>query len=209
MFQTLSYLKETPSQTAGPYVHIGLIPHQAGFQIFENNFSNVLVRPETKGERITIEGRIFDGTGSPVRDILVEIWQANAAGKYDHPADQQDKPVDPAFRGWGRTGTDFETGLYRFETIKPGLVAGRRGHRPMAPHVNLWLAARGINIGLSTRLYFSDEQRLNAEDPVLNIIEPPAMRATLIAERSERGGQAVYTFDIRLQGEGETVFFDI
>ena len=209
MFHTLSYLKETPSQTAGPYVHIGLIPHQAGFQIFENNFSNVLVRPETKGERITIEGRIFDGTGSPVRDILVEIWQANAAGKYDHPADQQDKPVDPAFRGWGRTGTDFETGLYRFETIKPGPVAGRRGHRPMAPHVNLWLAARGINIGLSTRLYFSDEQALNTEDPVLNMIEPPPRRATLIAGRSERGGQAVYTFDIRLQGEGETVFFDI
>ena len=209
MFQTLSYLKETPSQTAGPYVHIGLIPHQAGFDIFEKNFSNVLTGPDTKGERIFIEGRVFDGTGSPARDILVEIWQANAAGKYAHPADLQDKPLDPGFRGWGRTGTDFETGVYRFETIKPGPVTGRRAHRAMAPHVNLWLAARGINIGLSTRLYFSDEAALNAEDPVLNMIEPAARRGTLIAQRSERGGKAVYTFDIRLQGEGETVFFDI
>ena len=209
MFQTLSYLKETPSQTAGPYVHIGLIPHQAGFDIFENNFSNVLTGPDTKGERIVIEGRVFDGTGSLARDILVEIWQANAAGKYAHPADLQAKPLDPAFRGWGRTGTDFETGVYRFETIKPGPVAGRRGHRAMAPHVNVWLAARGINIGLSTRLYFSDEAALNAEDPVLNMIEPAARRGTLIAQRSERGGKAVYTFDVRLQGEGETVFVDI
>ena len=206
----LPYLRETPSQTAGPYVHIGLIPHQAGFDIFERNFSNVLVGPETKGERIRIEGRIFDGIGAPTRDILVEIWQANAAGRYDHPADRQDdKPLDPHFRGWGRTGTDFETGLYTFETIKPGPVIGRRGHRPMAPHVNVWLAARGINIGLSTRMYFSDEEEANAADPVLNIIEQPVRRETLIGERSERGGEVVYTFDIRLQGERETVFFDV
>jgi protocatechuate 3,4-dioxygenase, alpha subunit len=206
----LPYLRETPSQTAGPYVHIGLIPHQAGFDIFERNFSNVLVGPETKGERIRIEGRIFDGIGAPTRDILVEIWQANAAGRYDHPADRQDdKPLDPHFRGWGRTGTDFETGLYAFETVKPGPVAGRRGHRPMAPHVNVWLAARGINIGLATRMYFSDEAEANAADPVLNIIEQPIRRETLIAERSERGGEVVYTFDIHLQGERETVFFDV
>ena len=204
------YLRETPSQTAGPYVHIGLIPHQAGFDIFERNFSNVLVGPETKGERIRIEGRIFDGIGAPTRDILVEIWQANAAGRYDHPADrQEDKLLDPHFRGWGRTGTDFETGLYAFETVKPGPVAGRRGHRPMAPHVNVWLAARGINIGLATRMYFSDEAEANAADPVLNIIEQPIRRETLIAQRSERGGEVVYTFDIHLQGERETVFFDV
>src|SRR5918998_6768958 len=103
MIPTLPYLKETASQTAGPYVHIGLIPHQAGFEIFKTNFSNVLVTPETRGERITIEGRIFDGTGAVCRDVLVEIWQANAAGRYDHPADgQEGKPLDPAFRGWGR-----------------------------------------------------------------------------------------------------------
>jgi protocatechuate 3,4-dioxygenase alpha subunit len=210
MIPTLPYLKETPSQTAGPYVHIGLIPHQAGFDIFEKNFSNVLVAPETKGERIRIEGRIFDGSGSPCRDILVELWQANAAGRYNHPADEQlGKEIDPTFRGWGRTGTDFHTGLYTFETIKPGPVAGRHGHKPMAPHVNLWLVARGINIGLATRMYFSDEAELNAADPVLNIVEQPSRRETLIARREERGGEVVYVFDIHLQGERETVFFDV
>ena len=209
MVQPLTYLKETPSQTAGPYVHIGLIPQQAGFDIFEKNFGNVLVTPETKGERIRIEGRVLDGLGEPLKDVLVEIWQANAAGKYNHPADHQDKPIDPSFRGWGRAGSDFETGLYRFETIKPGPVVGRKGHRPMAPHVNVWIVARGINIGLNTRMYFSDETEANANDPVLNIIEQEARRQTLIAEREERGAEVVYRFDIRLQGEGETVFFDV
>ncbi len=138
MIPTLPYLKETASQTAGPYVHIGLIPHQAGFDIFQNNFSNVLVGPETRGERIRVEGRIFDGMGAPTKDVLVEIWQANAVGRYNHPADrQEDKPLDPTFRGWGRTGTDFHTGLYTFETIKPGPVVGRHGHKPQAPHVSI------------------------------------------------------------------------
>lgn len=210
MLPPLSRLKETPSQTAGPFVHIGLIPRQAGFDIFEKDFSNVLVGPETRGERIRIEGRILDGLGAPTKDVLVEIWQANAAGRYDHPADRQaDKPLDPSFRGWGRTGTDFETGVFTFETVRPGPVAGRKGHRPMAPHVNFWLVARGINIGLNTRMYFSDEEAANAEDPVLNLIDPPVRRQTLIAQRDERGGEVVYTFDIRLQGERETVFFDI
>ena len=209
MAQPLTYLPETPSQTAGPYVHIGLIPRQAGFDVFEKDFGNVLVTPETQGERIRIEGRVLDGLGEPLKDVLVEIWQANAAGKYNHPADHQDKPIDPSFRGWGRAGSDFETGLYRFETIKPGPVVGRKGHRPMAPHVNVWIVARGINIGLSTRMYFSDETEANTNDPVLNIIEQEARRQTLIAEREERGAEVVYRFDIRLQGEGETVFFDI
>src|SRR3569623_2830384 len=103
MPQALDHLQQTASQTAGPYVHIGLIPHQAGFDIFENNFSNVLVGTDTKGERITIEGRVIDGTGTPVRDALVEIWQATAAGKYKHPADRQALALDSDFRGWGRT----------------------------------------------------------------------------------------------------------
>ena len=204
-----AYLKETPSQTAGPYVHIGLIPRQAGFDIFERDFGNVLYGSETAGERIRIEGRVFDGTGAVARDILLEIWQANAAGRYNHPADRQDKPLDPQFRGWGRTGTDFSTGVYAFETIKPGPVVGRSGRAPMAPHVNVWLVSRGINIGLSTRLYFADEAEANAADPVLNIIEQPSRRETLIASRTQRDGRAVYTFDIRLQGDRETVFFDV
>ncbi len=206
--QHLDYLHETASQTAGPYVHIGLIPHQAGFDIFQSDFSNVLAGPQTQGERIRIEGRVLDGLGTPCRDILLEIWQANAAGRYRHPADTQDKALDPSFRGWGRTGTDFETGLWCFETVKPGPVIGRRGFKDMAPHVNLWLVSRGINIGLSTRIYFADEPA-NAEDPVLRMIDPAVRRETLLARREERDGAVVYVFDVRLQGDGETVFFDV
>lgn len=204
--------RETASQTAGPYVHIGLAPEAAGFDIFANNFGNVLVTDETKGERIRIEGRVFDGIGTVLKDVLIEIWQANAAGKYAHPADRQPgKNVDPAFRGWGRACTDFETGVYAFETVKPGRVEGRNG-RVMAPHVNAWIVARGINLGLNTRIYFSDEAAANAEDAVINLIEWVVRRKTLIAERLDRKtdtGAAVYRFDIRLQGEGETVFFDV
>jgi protocatechuate 3,4-dioxygenase alpha subunit len=144
--------------------------------------------------------------------VLIEVWQANAAGKYAHPADRQPgKAIDPTFRGWGRACTDFETGVYTFDTVKPGRVEGRNG-RIMAPHINAWIVARGINIGLNTRIYFSDEADANAKDAVLNLIEWEQRRATLIAERLDRkleGGAAVYRFDIRLQGENETVFFDV
>lgn len=202
-------LRETASQTAGPYVHIGMAPKAAGFDIFENNFSNVLVTPETKGERVRIEGRVIDGSGTPVRDVLLEIWQANAEGKYNHPADKQEgKKIDDSFRGWGRAVSDFQNGVWSFETIKPGKVAGRNG-AVMAPHVNLWIVARGINIGLNTRMYFSDETEANAKDPVLNRIEWEVRRKTLIGHREEKNGEVVYRFDIVLQGEGETVFFDV
>lgn len=203
------YLPETPSQTAGPYVHIGLIPNQAGFDIFGNNFGGDIAGPDVAGERIVIEGRVFDASGHAARDVLVETWQANAAGRYNHPADRQDKSLDKNFRGWARTGTDFETGLYRIRTVKPGPVAGRRGRKTMAPHISFWIAARGINIGLATRMYFADEAAANAGDPVLNIIEQPERRQTLIAARALRDGQAVYTFDIFLGGARETVFFDV
>ncbi len=209
MVQDLDYLKETASQTAGPYVHIGLIPKQAGFDIFETNFTNILVDENTRGERIIIEGRVIDGTGTPLRDALLEIWQANADGRYNHELDRQKSgKVDEGFRGWGRTGTDFDTAVYRFETIKPGRVSGRNG-MDMAPHINFWIVARGINIGLNTRMYFSDEQDANAIDPVLNLIEQQPRRKTLIANRDDTGPIPVYRFDIVLQGDGETVFFDI
>ena len=202
-------MRETASQTAGPYVHIGLAPQQAGFEIFENNFGSVLTNAKTKGERIRIEGRVFDGIGTVLKDVLIEIWQANAEGKYAHPADRQPgKAIDDNFRGWGRSCTDFETGVYTFDTVKPGVVTGRNG-RFMAPHINVWVVARGINLGLNTRLYFSDEAEANRKDAVLNIIEWEARRATLVAQRTEKDGAIVYRFDIRLQGEAETVFFDI
>jgi protocatechuate 3,4-dioxygenase alpha subunit len=208
MVNELNYLKESASQTAGPYVHIGLSPHEAGFDIFDKNFSNVLAGPKTKGERIRIEGQVIDGSGTPVRDVLLELWQANAAGKYNHPSDRQGKALDPAFRGWGRACSDFETGIWAFETIKPGPVEGR-GSRPMAPHVNLWIVARGINIGLNTRMYFPDEENANAADPVLNAIEWEVRRKTLIGTKISKSGNAIYRFDIHLQGPDETVFFDV
>ena len=180
----------------------------AGFDIFQNNFGNVLANATTRGEHITIEGRVLDGTGTPVRDAMLEIWQANADGRYNHPADNQNKPVDPEFRGWGRTGAHFQSGLYTFDTVKPGSVAGRHT-RKMAPHINVWIVSRGINIGLHTRLYFSDEAEANAADPVLNLIEWEVRRKTLIGKREVRKGTPVYRFDIHLQGPDETVFFDV
>lgn len=199
MTQQLTHYNETASQTGGPYVHIGLAPQQAGFDIFENNFGNRLVQPGTDGERITIEGRVFDGLGLPMKDVLIEIWQADSRGHYAHPAD----PEPSSFRGWGRTGADFETGLYTFETIKPGAVGDQ------APHIAFWVVARGINVGLHTRLYFADEAAANEKDPVLGGIEWAPRRDTLVARRSMRDGKAVYSFDIRIQGENETVFFDV
>jgi protocatechuate 3,4-dioxygenase alpha subunit len=200
----LPYRDETPSQTAGPYVHIGLVPQQAGFHIFERTISPVLAGPRARGERIRIEGRVIDGAGAPCRDALVEIWQADAAGLFAGTPGS-----DPDMRGFGRVGTDFETGLYSFETVKPSPVAGAPGELPMAPHACLWIVARGINTGLHTRVYFDDEVEANAADPVLALVDPPARRATLTAARETRGDEVVYRLDIRLQGEGETVFFDV
>jgi protocatechuate 3,4-dioxygenase alpha subunit len=205
---SLSYLKETASQTAGPYVHIGLIPHMAGFDIFEKTFGNVVAGPSTKGERTVVEGKVFDGSGTPLRDVLLEIWQADADGRYNSPEGRGGEALDETFRGFGRAGSDFDSGLFRFETIKPGPVMGANGQRS-APHINVWIVARGINIGLNTRIYFSDETAANATDPVLNLIELPVRRSTLIAERAERDGKTVYTFNVYLQGENETVFFDV
>lgn len=161
--------------------------------------------PNAKGERIRIEGLVIDGTGNPIKDVMLEAWQANSQGHYAHP---EGGPVEDGFRGWGRVITDFETGEWAFETIKPGAVQEPDG-RMMAPHISLWLVARGINIGLNTRLYFEDEAEANAADPVLNLIEWETRRPTLIAKRTEGKGVPVYRFDIHIQGEDETVFFDI
>ncbi|MFU8924976.1 protocatechuate 3,4-dioxygenase subunit alpha [Acinetobacter puyangensis] len=202
-------LKETASQTGGPYVHIGLLPKQANIEVFDNNFNNQLVQEQTQGKRIRLEGQVFDGLGLPLRDVLIEIWQADANGIYPSQADTQGKPADPHFLGWGRTGADFQTGFWHFNTIKPGAVPGRNG-TTQAPHIALVIFARGINIGLNTRVYFDDEADANAKDPVLNGIEWVPRRQTLIAKRIEQDdGEIVYRFDIRIQGEDETVFFDI
>lgn len=206
MVQRLDYLKETPSQTAGPYVHIGLAPGAAGFDIYEQELGWDIAGPNAVGERIRVEGVVTDGTGSPVKDVMLEVWQANADGIYAHP--EHDGSVEEGFRGWGRVITDFETGAWCFDTVKPGAVKGRNGLM-MAPHISLWIVARGINVGLNTRLYFDDEAAANAADPVLNVIEWERRRATLIAKRHEKEGAVIYRFDIKLQGEDETVFFDV
>lgn len=194
MSKRANVLPETASQTAGPYVHIGLLPSAAGFRGFETELGHDIAGPEAAGDRIRIEGIILDGDGAAVKDALIEIWQANAEGTY--PGEGE---VERGFRGWGRVAADFDTGLWAFDTVKPGPV-GRQ-----APHINLWIVARGINIGLNTRLYFDDEDEANAADPLLTQV-PEARRDTLIARRGEG---AVYRFDIRLQGEGETVFLDL
>ena len=203
MAQSLDRLKESPSQTAGPYVHIGLTPNFCGIDgVYEGDLGSTMVNDQTRGERIELRIRVFDGGGAPLKDALIEIWQADANGFHNSPAELRGA-ADPNFSGWGRQPTDMETGVCLFRTIKPGRVPFRDG-RLMAPHITLWIVARGINIGLHTRLYFSDEEKANAEDPILARIEHRLRVPTLIAERQGD----TYVFDVHLQGEKETVFFD-
>jgi len=194
-------LKENPSQTAGPYIHIGATPNACGIEgVYKEDLGRTMVSAKTLGARISVTGHVFDGTGTPLKDALVEIWQADAGGIYPGRAG-----ADPAFTGWGRQAVDGETGQFRFETIKPGSAPFPDG-RPMAPHITFWIVARGINLGLHTRMYFGDEAAANAADPVLARIEHAVRRPTLIAPADGKGG---YTFDIHLQGDNETVFLDV
>ena len=195
--------KQTPSQTVGPFFAYGLTPEAYGRAgVAGNN----LLTDSTQGERIRIEGVVYDSNGAPVSDAMLEIWQANAAGRYDHPEDNRDDvAADPGFHGFGRTGTDAE-GRFHFDTIKPGPVPGR-GNSLQAPHISLTLFSRGMPNHTFTRIYFPDETDANATDPVL-ALAPADRRETLVATRLDRSGQPVYRFDIHLQGEQETVFFD-
>ncbi|RIX99662.1 protocatechuate 3,4-dioxygenase subunit alpha [Aureimonas flava] len=208
MVQRLDHLKESPSQTAGPYVHIGTNPNWVEITgVWKADLGLVLVGPDTRGERVIVEGTLTDGAGALVRDALIEIWQADAEGLHNSPAETRGK-ADAAFAGWGRQPVSDADGSFRFETIRPGRVPWPDG-RLQAPHVTVWIVARGINLGLHTRLYFGDEAAANAQDPLLARIPEPARRATLIAPRTERDGVPVFRFDIRLQGERETVFLDM
>ena len=204
MVQSLPRLKETASQTAGPYVHIGLTPNYCDISgVFPEDLGARMVDEKTKGERVTYKMRVIDGTGSIVRDALIEIWQADAAGLYNSSSEPRGK-ADPHFTGWGRQASDKETGVFTFESIKPGRVPFTNG-RLQAPHVSIWIVARGINLGLQTRMYFGDEPEANAADPVLTALEHQNRVPTLIAPRTGD----TYNFDIHLQGEKETVFFDV
>jgi len=191
----------TASQTVGPFFHLGLARAEWG----DLSADNPPGAPG--GERIAIEGRVIDGDGAPVPDALIELWQANAAGRYNHPDDRQDgKPLDPHFRGFGRVATDAE-GRFHVVTIKPGPVPGR-GNALQAPHINIALFARGLLKHLYTRIYFADEAA-NAGDPLLSSIEDEAARLSLLARRERGAGPALYRFDIVLQGDNETAFLDI
>ncbi|WP_342247237.1 protocatechuate 3,4-dioxygenase subunit alpha [Pseudomonas sp. OTU5201] len=198
----IELLPETPSQTAGPYVHIGLALDAAGNPTRDQEIWSQMAKADAPGQHILLLGNVYDGNGHLVRDSFLEFWQANHEGVYDSAFD-----LEKPFNCFGRTATTFDAGEWTLHTVKPGVVKNAAGV-PMAPHINVSLFARGINIHLQTRLYFDDESAANAADPVLNLIEQPQRRETLVARRCEVDGKLAYRFDIRIQGEGETVFFD-
>lgn len=193
-------LRETASQTTGPFVHIGLALEIAGFESRADEIWQDLAKEGAEGEHIELVGRVYDGNGELVRDALIEIWQADSEGNYIANFDNK-KP----FSGFGRSACAMD-GDFHFNTVKPGQVDF--DGKPMAPHVNIAVFARGINIHLQTRAYFDDEQEANANCPILSRIESSKRRNTLIAVKEEGENKPRYRFDIYLQGEGETVFFD-
>jgi protocatechuate 3,4-dioxygenase alpha subunit len=193
----MSSLGLTSTQTVGPFFGPALLRQDA--------HCPVLCGPDTPGQRIRVEGRVLDGDGAPVSDALLEIWQADASGHYNHPLDRRGEPLDPGFTGYGRTGTDDE-GRYWFETVKPGAVPFD-GQRAQAPHLVLTVSARGMLNHAVTRVYFEDEAA-TADDPILGYV-PSARRATLLATRQASEGTPRYRFDVILQGAGETVFFNL
>jgi protocatechuate 3,4-dioxygenase, alpha subunit len=187
----------TPSQTVGPFYH---------FALDRPEWSDLTVGG-AQGQKIRIEGRITDGEGAPCPDAFLEIWQADAGGKYNHPGDPQDKKPDPKFRGFGRASADKD-GIYRFTTIMPGRVPGP-GNTLQAPHINVSVFARGLLKHLVTRIYFADQAEANDVDPVLSGIEDAAVRKTVVAAKANGSDIPTYRFDVILQGKGETAFFEV
>ena len=181
----------TPSQTIGPFFH---------FALLDRDHSELV--PPDHPEAVRIEGTVYDGAGEPVPDAMVEIWQADPSGRYDHPIDHREGPPPGGFSGFGRCGTDAG-GNFSFVTLKPGPVPDPDGCPLQAPHVAVSIFARGLLKRLVTRIYFPDEREANARDPVLSSIGDPDLRRTLVA-----GGEGgALRFDVRLQGEGQTAFF--
>ena len=183
---------QTPSQTVGPFFSYGLF----------FGGENILVNDQTDGQRITLTGQLFDGDGAPVNDGMIEIWQPDANGHFNHPSDPNQAKADPNFAGFGRSQTE-EEGTYRFDTIKPGAIPNTDG---AAPYINVRIFARGMLIHSVTRVYFADDAA-TATDPVLAALDP-ARRDTLIAQREGSEQHIIYRLDIRLQGDNETIFFD-
>ena len=194
-------LGQTPSQTVGPYFAYALTAPQYGYD-HTGIGTGRMADESVPGEHITLVGRVLDGAGDPVDDALIEIWQADSEGRYAHPADRRGS--NAAFAGFGRfgTGTDPQN-RFLFHTVKPGAVDAEQ-----APHINIIVFMRGLLSHAYTRIYFSDEAEANARDPVLLGV-PAERRPTLIARRDEKAAAATYHFDIRMQGDEETVFFDV
>lgn len=185
----------TPAQTVGPYFSLGLMR--------DPGTDNVLVRPNTNGQHIRVEGQVFDVDGDPIFNVLIEIWQANAAGRYNHPMDDRPLPIEPAFVGFGRASTDGE-GRYWFETVMPGAITDENGVH--APHITFVVHASGVAYPLLTRMYFEGDPR-NDADPVLRRV-PEGRRATLISEREDADGVPVHRFDIVLRGQREELVLE-
>jgi protocatechuate 3,4-dioxygenase, alpha subunit len=183
--------RPTPSQTVGPFFHIGL------------GYENIgeIVAPDSHGA-IRVEGVVSDGEGAPVNDAMIEIWQADEEGRYPGQGNGAAAAAD-GFRGFGRCATDDE-GRFRFVTVKPGRVPGLNG-ATQAPHIEVSVFARGLLNRLATRIYFPGEEQANREDPVLALIDDPDLRSTLLATEED----GIYRFDIHLQGDRETAFFDV
>ena len=200
----------TPSQTVGPFFAYGLAPKGRcewdpnGHYSWKETVGDNLITPDATGTKIHIEGRMLDGDGMPINDAMIEIWQADAQGRYVHARGEKPRP-NAKFTGFGRSATD-KNGIYSFDTIKPGAVAGPGG-KSQAPHIVVCIFSRGMLRQIYTRLYFSDE-KANDADPILALV-PADRRGTLIAHRQPGNGPTLYRFDIRVQGDNETVFFDI
>ena len=200
----------TPSQTVGPFFAYGLTPKGRcewdpnGSYSWKETIGDNLTTPDAAGQKIHIEGRVLDGDGVAITDAMIEIWQADSQGRYAHARGEQPRP-NAKFTGFGRSATD-KTGVFGFDTIKPGAVPGPNG-KPQAPHIVVCIFSRGMLRQIYTRLYFSDEAA-NASDPILSLV-PADRRGTLIAHKESGGDVPLYRFDIRVQGDNETVFFDI
>ena len=188
-------LKQTPSQTAGPFFHYAMTPEQSRYP-FAGLATAAMAGAAVPGTRIRFEGIVIDGRGQPMSDALIELWQADSMGRYAHPADPRSS--NAVFKGFGRSSTDTN-GRFAFDTVKPGPIGDGQ-----APHMTLILFTRGGQNHLYTRVYFADESAANAADPVLRSV-PGDRRDTLVAKRVDAG----YIHEIRVQGDGETVFFDV
>ena len=205
MNDTNHHLKQTPSQTAGPYVHIALVPDEIGHRVALPRLDHVPLWPKIQDNRIEIKGVIYDGAQERVKDAAIEFWQSNGMGEFIHGA----ASVTSMGRGWGRSFTNFETGEFTISTVKPGSSIDKHGlfH---APHISLWIVARGLNDGVFTRIYFDDEAKQNAKDRAICHSIPSARLHTLLAQKTNLIDNTThYRFDIVLQGDDETVFFDL